>query len=663
MKRLSLLFAVTLVLSSSRCLLAQPSLSYSAPAAAQPGQTIELTLHGGKLDDPLQVWTSFPAKVELLPGPADAKDQANRKCKVTLDGNVPVGIGGLIVGSPAGVSDVLLVMVDDLASVADSGKNHSLAEAQLLTVPVAVDGVADGAIFDYYKFAGKKDQRLSVEVVATRLSSSLDSVVRLLKADGSELILSDDDVSLGAESRLSLTLPEDGEYVLELHDNQYRAGGRYRLRVGDFPLVTVPVPLGGRLGSTVQLRFAGPASDGAAPLLLRIPDEVATGRVSVAARFPEGKSSGLATLVATELPEALEVEPNDANKVATPVTVPAAINGSFQAEGDRDYFTFAALKDQSLSFRARSQSLGSPSLVFIRIYNEAGNQLVETAVNDGAEWTLTYKFPADGMYCVAAEDLLHRGGPEHAYRVEIQPSGGFSLAVKNDKNTRLQFKNPVNGGAFALVVTCTRQGYDGVIDLAIEGSPPGYRLLNPTIPAKAKEHRLLLVVSDGAKAGDLRAIRLLGKAQVGDRAYTAVVETQATVRGKRPQLLSPPEWMNGLLSTVVGAESAAFYGTKLNTEAVTFAQAAGKAEFAFTLERTNAEFKDAVTVLFEQLPAGFSGAVKADKDTYNITLTGPKDAAPGKHTIRLVSYGEFKGTGQVLITEVPVEIKAEAPAS
>jgi hypothetical protein len=55
--------------------------------------------------------------------------------------------------------------------------------------------------------------------------------------------------------------------------------------------------------------------------------------------------------------------------------------------------------------------------------------------------------------------------------------------------------------------------------------------------------------------------------------------------------------------------------------------------------------------------------VKADKDTYNITLTGPKDAAPGKHTIRLVSYGEFKGTGQVLITEVPVEIKAEAPAS
>jgi hypothetical protein len=358
----------------------------------------------------------------------------------------------------------------------------------------------------------------------------------------------------------------------------------------------------------------------------------------------------------------MEVEPNDSSKVATPVTIPAAVNGAFQAQGDRDYFTFAAMKDQSLSFRGQSQSLGSPSLVFMRLYNAADGKLAETAVNDTAEWTLNYKFPADGMYTLAVEDLLHRGGPEHAYRVEIQPGSGFDLAVKNDANTRLQFTNPVNAGAFALVITCARQGYDGPVELALEGNPPGYRLLNPTIPASAKEHRLIVAVSEGAKPGELRAVRLVGAAQVGDRPCNVVVETQATVRAKRPQLLSPPEWMNGLLSTVVGAESPLFFGTKLNAEAVTFAQAEGKADFAFTLERTNAEFKDAVTVLFEQLPAGFSGAVKADKDTYNITLTGPKDAAPGKHTIRLVSYGEFKGTGQIVVTEVPVEITAAAPA-
>lgn len=656
------LLVAVIALLASPCLRAQPSLSHATPAAVQPGQAIEVTLHGGKLDDPLKVWSSFPAKIELLPGPKDAKDQANRKCKVTVEGNIPVGIGGLIVGSPAGVSDVLLVMVDDVPSVADNGANHSLAQAQAITVPGAIDGVADGATFDFYKFAGKKDQRLSVEVVGTRLSSALDSVIRLLKADGGELILADDDVSLGADSRLSLKLPADGEYVVEIHDNQYRAGGRYRLRIGDFPLVSVPYPLGGRLGSTAQFNFIGPASDGAAPLLLRIPDEVATGRLAVAAKFPEGKSSGLATIVTTLLPEALEAEPNDANKVATPVTIPAAVNGSFQTKGDKDFFCFAALKDQSLSFRALAQSLGSPSLVFMRIYNEAGGQVAQTAVNDGAEWDLNYKFPANGMYCLSVEDLLHRGGPEHAYRVEIQPTGGYTLAVKNDKNTKLQFKSPANGGAFALVVTVGRQGYDGPIELSLEGAAPGYQLKTATIPKGAKEHRIILIVPEGAKPGDLHPIRLVGKATVGDRPYTAVVQTQATLKGKRPQLLFPPEWMNGLVSSVVGADSAHFFGAKVNTEMVAIKQAEGTGVFAFTLERTDKEFKAGVTVLFEQLPAGFSGAVKADKDTYNITLTGPKNAAPGKHTIRLLSYGEHKGYGQVLVTEVPVEIQAAAPA-
>ena len=49
---------------------AQPSVSYAVPGAVQPGKTIELTLHGAKLDDPLRVWTSFPAKVEIVPAEA-----------------------------------------------------------------------------------------------------------------------------------------------------------------------------------------------------------------------------------------------------------------------------------------------------------------------------------------------------------------------------------------------------------------------------------------------------------------------------------------------------------------------------------------------------------------------------------------------------------------
>ncbi|MEO8493706.1 MAG: PPC domain-containing protein, partial [Planctomycetota bacterium] len=639
------------------------SVSHTTPSAVQPGQTIELTLHGAKLDDPFQIWTSFPAKVELVPGAAEAKDQTSRVCKVTLDAGVPVGIEGLIIGSPAGISDVALVMIDDVPSVADNGANHAIAQAQVVTLPTAIDGTADGTNFDFYKFTGKKDQRISLEVVAARVGSSFDSVVRLLSADGGELLLADDDESTGADSRFSLTLPADGDYVVELHDNQYRGGGRYRMRIGDFPLVTVPYPLGGRLGSTAQFDFAGSASEGATPVVLRIPDEVKSGRVSVSAKFPSGNSSGLATLVASSLLEAIEAEPNDSSKVATAVTIPAAVNGHFHSAGDRDYFTFAALKDQSLSFRAMSRSLGSPSLLYMRIFNAADQQLAETQVNDAAEWTLNQKFPADGMYCLMVEDLLRRGGPEHAYRVEIEPTPGFSLAVKNDANTRLQFNAPANNGALALVLQINRSGYEGAIELALENNAAGLRLINPTIPAAAKEHRLLIAVPENAAAGNLAPIRIVGSATVNDRPQTAVAETIATLRAKRPQLTFPPEWMNGLVSVVVGSNLDPFYAVKPGTPTAAFNKETGQAALALTLERPNAEFKEAITVMVENLPAGFTSEVKADKDVYNVTITGPKDAADGTHMFKIVSYGEFKGQGVLAVTEIPLEIKAVVAAA
>ncbi len=660
MRRLIAFASVLVVCSLTTSVFAQPTLTYARPAAVRPGQTIELTLHGTKLDDPLQIWTSFPATAEMVPGAAEAKDQKSRTCKLTVPADVSVGIGGVVVGSPAGVSDVVLVLIDDLVSVADNGKNHAIEQAQELTLPVAVDGVADGTNFDYYKFTGKKDQRLTLEVVAARVGSNLDSVVRLLAADGSELVLADDDIASGADSRFSLTLPADGDYFVELYDNRYRGGLRYRLRIGDFPLVTVPYPLGGRLGSTAQFAFAGAASEGATPVVLRIPDQVLTGQVSIAAKFPDGKSSAIATLVTSSLPEALEVEPNDSLKVATPVTLPTAVNGYFQTMGDRDYFTFAALKDQTLSFRAISRSLGSPSLLYMRILDAAEKQLAETQVNDGDEWSLSYKFPADGMYGLMVEDLLRRGGPEHAYRVEIEPSAGFSLDIKNDKDTRLQFNTPVQNGALALIVQCNRQGYDGPVALTLEGAAPGYRLLNPTIPAQAKEHRLLLGVPAEAKPGDLHAIRLVGTAVVGDVPRAAVVGTLATLRTKQPQLAFPPAWQNGLVLIAVGGELPPFFATKPSGPSAAFNRESGQAQVSLTLERSNAEFKEGLTVLVEGLPDGFTAAVANDKDTYNVTITGPKDAADGTHAIRLVSYGEFKGQGLLAVNEIPLEVTTAA---
>jgi hypothetical protein len=98
------------------------------------------------------------------------------------------------------------------------------------------------------------------------------------------LVLADDDPSFGADSRFSWVAPAEGEYVLELRDTQFRAGGRYRVRIGDFPLVSAAYPLGGRFGSTMRFRFSGPMADAAAPVFLRLPDEGQRGRQAIAAK-------------------------------------------------------------------------------------------------------------------------------------------------------------------------------------------------------------------------------------------------------------------------------------------------------------------------------------------------------------------------------------------
>lgn len=621
----------------------QPTVSHISPGAVQPGATNELILRGDKLEGPLRVWTSFPADAEMVASDAESQAAKSRTCRLTLGSDAAVGIGGIVVGSPAGVSEVQFLMIDDLESVADNGDNHSPAKAQRIEVPVAVDGTADGSKLDHYTFRGKKGQRLSVELVAARLASELDAVVRLLRADGTELKLADDDASLGADCRFSVTLPEDADYLLEIQDNRYRSGGRYRLRVGDFPLVTVPYPLGARLGSTRRFRFAGSSREEVASLMLQVPDRVDGHRLAIAAKYPGGNSSSAATLVASELPEALETEPNDVAEAATSVTLPIALNGRFETAGDQDYFEFAALKDQSLTFQAISRSLGSPSVVMMRLYDEAGKQLAETSVSDRDEWSLDFKFPVDGIYRLKAEDLLRRGGPAHAYRVEVRPSIGFGLKFKPDQKTR--FRPPSDSGAMALAIQCERQGYDGPVELSLEEGAGTFELVNEVIPSGVSEHQLIVAVSDDIKPGALRSLRIVGSAADRGTDRMVVAANSATWHARYPQMVFPPEWLNGLVFAAVGPESSPFYTAELSDSKVDFDRNSGQAKLTLSLDRANTEFKDALTVLVENLPAGFSSEIESENDEYHIVITGPKDARDAEHPFSVISYGEFKGQG------------------
>jgi hypothetical protein len=633
---------------------AQPVVTRVAPAAVQPGASVDWTIHGTKLDDPIQVWTSFSAQLETTP--VTEKEVTSRACKVTVPADTVVGIGGIVVTTSEGVSAVQLVMIDDLPSTPEGDDNHSVETAQILAFPAAVDAVASGPQSDYFRFDAKQGQRIAVELVAARIGSIMDPVARLLDAKGRELVFADDDESLGADCRFEHTFAAAGTFVIEVRDNRFRGDGPYRLRLGDFPLVSVPYPLGGRFGSTARFQFAGLAADGIEPVILRLPAEARAGQLSIAARFPNGQSSTMARLAASTLPESTEVEPNDSIKVATPVTLPCALNGRFAERGDKDCFAFPATKDQRMEFRAVSRSLGAPSLLFLQLVDANGKQLVESTVNDSDDFTIRYTFPADGMYCLSVRDLLKRGGADFAYRVEAELDPGFRLQLKNDKDAAFSQAATVANGAVPLNLTVDRQGYDGPIDLAWESDDVPLRLIKRTIPAKAKEHQVVAVMPPDGQLNQMFVARLVGRAVEQQHAGVQLVDTTAVVRARQPQIAHVPAWLPGLI--FIGCKSAAdpFFELKIEQTAVQFDREPGQVTVKSVLERKDKEFKENATLDLRGLPTGFSWNVKQDKDQYDLVIVGPKDAPASSMPLHLVAYGHFKGRGQVVRHKIQLDI-------
>ena len=114
----------------------------------------------------------------------------------------------------------------DHPEVEASGDNTAVATAQPVTAPVTINGRLR-ADSHYFRFRAKKDELILVDVTASRVGSRLDSVIDVLKSDGSPIELATlravavthtdlfDHTSEQAEIRLQLSNDFDaGDYLL-----------------------------------------------------------------------------------------------------------------------------------------------------------------------------------------------------------------------------------------------------------------------------------------------------------------------------------------------------------------------------------------------------------------------------------------------------------------
>ncbi len=166
--------------------------------------------------------------------------------------------------------------VDDLPEILDQEPNNDIVSAQLLKPPCIVNGRIDvPGDWDVFRFDGRVGGQITLEVVARRLNSPLDSLLKVTDANGKQLIINDDTEDKGsglvthhADSQLQLSLPDTGAFYIHLGDTQKKGGQEYsyRLRVSarrpDFDLRVVPSGINARPGSVVPITVYALRRDG-----------------------------------------------------------------------------------------------------------------------------------------------------------------------------------------------------------------------------------------------------------------------------------------------------------------------------------------------------------------------------------------------------------------
>lgn len=607
------------------------------PLGVSAGGTVEVEIQGTDLE-------GVEALVFDRPGlAAERVKDKERRFTITAAADVPDGTYDVYLVGRFGVSNPRRLAVSHgLTEVADEGKNHSPETAQRVAVNAAVNGTIDGNAEDVYRFTAKKGQRVTIDCQARRLDSELDGTLTLSTAAGQLLGSASDDY--GSDPFLDFIAPEDGEYLVALHDLSYRGGHPYRLVITDHPQIECVFPAAVQAGQATQLTAYGrnlgngskpsPWKEGdlpldALPFTITAPaDVVAHGEYrflshpthhSVAPTAatctltgmqvqPDGMAGtfNAQPVLVTDGPVTLEAEPNDVRDQPQPLALPAVVSGRFDQPRDADWYALEGAEDGAYSVEVYSERIAGRADPYVVVCDEQGNRLNE--LDDFGHRMNAFdghlRDPS-GMvnlnkgrkYRVLVQDRYQRGGARYRYVLEIRkPRPDFFAAVIHSSNPNPGGTTVGKGSAAYLdVVIHQHGGYNGEITLTAEDLPPGLHA-DPVTITNNSRGTFVLWADEGA-ADWTGPVRLVATGRRGDevlrrevRPYSRVWNNSGTSVPQRALMVAIRD---------VGPFALTFEPERLS---VTAGQ---KAELKLKLVRRWPDFKEKVTIQPLAFPGQF----------------------------------------------------------
>jgi len=475
----------------------------------QVGTEVEVAITGETLEEIESLLFSDPritAKPKLA---ANGQPEPNQFV-VSIAADCPPGIHEARVMSRLGISSSRIFTVGTLPEVQQAQPSTTVETAMPLQVNSICNATLPVRAVNHYSFSAKKGQRIVVDCAAKGIDSKMNPVLIVADAEGRDLIVE------RRGGALDFTAPDDGTYVVKVHELTFKGGAEcfYRLALTEI------------------------ASD--APIT-RLPSSRAVSLFS----WPPANLALAA--------ESQEAEPNNKHPDAQKISLPCDIAGSFYPAADVDTFEFTASKGEVWWVEVASERLGrptDPSIIVQRVEGEGENEKLTDVAElsdiacpvkrssngyayDGPPYNAgsadilgRVEIKEDGVYRLQLSDLFGgtRNDARNVYRLIVrQAAPDFTLAawalhmeLRNGDRNALSKPIALRGGStMALeVVAVRRDGFDGEIELFMENLPEGVTAAGLKIPAGQSRGIMLLTARQDASRG-MRIAKFFGRANIG----------------------------------------------------------------------------------------------------------------------------------------------------
>ncbi|QVL33658.1 PPC domain-containing protein [Telmatocola sphagniphila] len=573
-----------------------PVISPAFPHGLSRGTKSELKISGSKLETAKAVWASFPVQ-------ASVKAKSAQEVTLTLDVSKEASVGyhHLRVITEFGISNAILICVDDLPQVLQTSGHQDKKTPQKLTIPCVVAGKVDEDKSDWYSFTVSPGQRLSFETLGHRLGNPIDPILKLYSAaTGLEIpgTYSDDPPGLQNDARITHTFAEAGEYLIEMRDTQYRGGPNhhYRLRIGDFPVGQVVEPLYIQAGKKATVQFPGASITKVLGVEVTAPATSLTGAIAVVPKIGELSGWPLQVRI-SDVPELLEKAPNNKPTEAMQLPVPCGVSAGFQSKGDVDYYRFPAKKGVKYLISAETFDINTPAEVYLQLLDKDQKQL---AKSDPMQTTarLEYAATSDTELFIKAEHLNYLFGPAELYHLIVrEDEPDFELILPLDRCEASMMTGTL------LPVAIKRKNYGGEIRLSVEG--PEQVIGSVVVPANSNQ-ALLPIQLTGSDLKPAYVFGVLGEIVINGQVKRRYADRLEAVRKEMDNLLHPPIPITRQVAVAV-ISSPPIRGT-IQLSSPTF-KSDKPLECTIKLERSAAATEE-VNVALVGLPEGVTANVK-----------------------------------------------------